>query len=79
MYLLEIIRTKIISKHHDNLLIDYYGIEETLEFVIWKYYWPTLKVDMETYIKRCNVCVASKAVRHKPYGNLELLPVFTLC
>ena len=28
-------------------------------------------------MKRCNVCLASKAVFHKPYGNLQSLPVPT--
>ena len=28
-------------------------------------------------MKRCDVCVTSKAVRHKPYGNLESLPIST--
>ena len=28
-------------------------------------------------MKRCNVCLASKAVRHKPYGNVQSLPVPT--
>ena len=31
------------------------------------YYWPTLRRDI--------VCLASKAVRHKPYGDLQSLPV----
>ena len=28
-------------------------------------------------MRRCNVCLASKAVRHKLYGNLQSLPVTT--
>ena len=26
-------------------------------------------------MKRCNICLSSKAVRHKPYGNLQFLPI----
>lgn len=29
------------------------------------------------YIKKCDVCLALKLVKHKPYGNLESLPVLT--
>ena len=30
-------------------------------------------------MKGCNVCLALKAVRHKPYGDLQSLPVSTHC
>ena len=36
-----------------------------------------LRQDVEAYIKGCNVCLASKAVRHKPYGDLQALPIPT--
>ena len=39
--------------------------------------WPTPRHDVENYIRGCKVCLASKAVRHTPYGNLQSLPVFT--
>ena len=32
---------------------------------------------MKTYVKGCDICLASKAVRHKPYGDLQLLPIPT--
>ena len=28
-----------------------------------------------TYVKGCNICLSFKAVKHKPYGNLQALPV----
>ena len=30
-------------------------------------------------MKGCNICLASKVVRHKPYGDLQSLPVSTHC
>ena len=30
-------------------------------------------------MKECNICVTSKAVRYKLYGDLQLLPVLTHC
>ncbi len=36
-----------------------------------------LQQDVEAYVKGCNVCLASKAVCHKPYRDLQLLPVLT--
>ena len=76
-YLPEIIRTEIISRHHDDPLAGHFGVEKTRELVARKYYWPTLRADIEAYIKGCDVCIASKAVRHKPYGDLQSLPVPT--
>ena len=32
---------------------------------------------MEAYVKGCDVCLGLKAVRHKPYGDLQFLPAPT--
>ena len=36
-----------------------------------------LRQDVEAYVKGCDVCLASKAIWHKPYENLQTLPVPT--
>ena len=74
-YVPEIIQIELISKHHDNLLVGYFGIEKTCEFIAQKYYWPTLCHNVKDYIKGFNVCLALKAVRYKLYGDLQSLPV----
>ena len=33
--------------------------------------------DIEDYVRGCNICLASKAVQHKPYGDLQSLPIPT--
>ena len=38
LYFPEIIRSKVISCHHDNPLVGYFGIDKTKELVIQKYY-----------------------------------------
>ncbi len=76
-YIPKVIRSELISRHHDDPLAGHFGIEKTRELVARKYYWPTLRQDVEAYVKRCDVCLASKAVRHKPYGDLQSLPVPT--
>ena len=37
-YVPEIIRTELISRHHDNPLAGHFGIEKTRELVVQKYY-----------------------------------------
>lgn len=59
-----------MSKHYDDLLINYFGIEKTRKLIAWKYYGPALKVDIESYVKRCDVCLTPKLVRYKFYSNL---------
>ena len=76
-YVPEIIRTELISRHHDDPLAGHFGIEKTQELFSQKYYWSTLCRDVEDYVRGCNICLASKAVRHKPYGDLQSLPVPT--
>ena len=71
------IQTELISQHHDDPLAGHFGVNKTRELVGQKYYWPSLRKDVESYVKGCDVCLASKAVRHKPYGDLQSLPVPT--
>ena len=75
LYVPEIIRTELISRHHNNPLVGHFGIEKTRELIARKYYWLKLCHDVEDYVKGCNVCLASKAVWHKPYGDLQSLPI----
>ena len=37
-YIPEIIRTELISRHHNDPLVGYFGIEKTRELVARKYY-----------------------------------------
>ena len=77
LFVPEIISTKLISRYYDNFLIEFFGINKNKESIVWKYYWPSLKKDVEVYTKDCNICFASKTVRHKLYSNLQALPVPT--
>ena len=76
-YVPEIIRSEVISRHHDDPLAGHFGIDKTKELVSRKYYWPRLRKDDDNYVRGCDVCLTSKAVRHKPYGDLQSLPVLT--
>ena len=38
-----------------------------------KYYWPSLKKEIEAYMKEYDIYLAFKAVRHKLYGDLQSL------
>ncbi len=76
-YVPEIVKTELISKHHDDPLAGDFGIDKTQELIARKYYRPTLCRNGEAYVTGCDVCLALKAVRHKLYGNLQSLSILT--
>ncbi len=59
------------------MLAGHFGIDKSRELIALKYYWPSLKIDVEAYFKGCDVCLASKAMRHKPYSDLQSLLIST--
>ena len=69
-YVLKVIYSELISRHHDNPLVGHFGIEKTQELIARKYYWLTLHQDVEAYVKGCDICLASKVVCHKLYEDL---------
>ena len=70
LYILEIICSKVINCHHNNSFTGYFGIDKTRELICRKYYWLSLRNDVENYVRECDVCLASKAACHKPYRDL---------
>ena len=57
----EIIQMELISRHHDDSLAKHFGIDKTRKLISRKYYWPSLKKDVKTYIKDCDVCLGFKS------------------
>lgn len=76
-YLLKIIRTEFISWHYNNPLASYFIVEKIRELVTQKYYLETFCHDVKDYMKKCNICLASKAVQYKLYNNFQFLPMPT--
>ena len=75
--MLENICSKVIGCYNDDLLAGEFGIKKTREQVVRKYYWPTICQKVEVYIRGCDVCLTSKLIRHKLYGDLQSLSVLT--
>lgn len=75
---LEAIQTEIISRQHDDLLAGYFGIKKTCKLVAQTYYWLIFCHDVKVYVKSCDVCLALKIVRDKPYGNFYhlMIPIY---
>ena len=75
LFISKSIQTELISHYHNNLLAGHVGIEKTCKLLAQKYYWSTLRHDVDAYVKGCDVCLASKAVCQKLYGDLQSLPI----
>ena len=73
----KVIQTERISHYQDNLLAGHFGIKKTCKLLARKYYWPIFRHDVVAYVKGCDICLALKAVCHKPYGDLQLFSVLT--
>lgn len=73
----ELVRTKLINRHYNNSLINYFDIKKTREPIAQKYQSPTVKANIESYVKRYNIYLASESVKHKPYGDLQFFSVPT--
>ncbi len=74
-YVPEIVKSELISRHHDDPLAGHFGIDKTRELIARKYYWPTFSRNVEAYMTGCDVCFTLKAVKHKSYDDLQSLPV----
>ena len=77
IYVPKIICSEGISCHHDDPLVRHFGIDKTRKLAGWKYHWLSLRRNVESYIWGYYICLTSKAVRHKPYGDLQPLHIPT--
>ena len=75
LFVPKVIWTEIISQYHNKPLVNHFGINKIKDLVGRKYYWPSFQRDIEAYVKGCDIYLGLKAVRHKPYNDLQSLPV----
>lgn len=71
------LRHELLSIHHDDPLAGHFGRTRTLELIKRKYHWPNIELDVAEYVRDCQVCQGVVARRHKPYGELQPLPIPT--
>jgi transposase InsO family protein len=71
----ESVRKELLRRHHDDGMAGHLGVKKTQGLLERKFYWPGLPLDVKRYVKTCGVCQRNKAPRHRPYGELQSLPV----
>jgi hypothetical protein len=63
------LRGAILLDYHDAALSCNRGVAKTLSSIRRSYFWPTLRKDAENYVKTCDACQSTKALR-QPRGVL---------
>ena len=70
-----LLRNELLKRNHDDPSAEHFGTLRTTELLQRKYYWPRMVPDVKHYVDTCTRCHQVKAVRHRPFGELESLPV----
>jgi hypothetical protein len=66
---------ELLRIHHDDLLAGHFGVAKTLELLQRKYKWARMSKDVKEYVKTCQICQRMVTKRHRPYGELQPLPL----
>ena len=69
------LRQELISKCHDDPLAGHFGAEKTLDLLRRKYHWRNIAEQAQDYVRTCDICQRVKVAKHRPYGELQTLPL----
>ena len=69
------LRQKVMDEAHASSYAGHREIIPTTQALERYFFWPTLRTDIEKYVRECLVCQKVKYDRHKVYGMLKPLPV----
>ncbi|KAF4546986.1 Transposon Tf2-5 polyprotein-like protein 3 [Elsinoe fawcettii] len=69
------LRAQLLRMHHDGVYAGHFGKYKTFNLISRKYFWDSMRKDVEQYVQTCAVCQRRKARRHRPYGELQALPM----
>lgn len=60
---------KIINRDYNDVPASYFENIKTRELVAGKFFWATLRRNIENYIKKYDMYFTFQIVRYKPYGG----------
>ena len=69
------VRWEILNRHHSDPTAGHFKRARTKEIIQRKYYWPGMQKDINEFVDSCPTCQRITARRHKPYGELQPLPI----
>ena len=75
LYVPEPLRSEVLQWAHSSKLTCHSGSQRTRDFLLQRFWWPTLTKDIGDFIKACLICNQHKASHQAPAGLLRPLPV----
>lgn len=69
------LRRKFLTEFHNSPIGGHSGIRETFEMIHSFLWWPTLRHDVTTFVRECDVCQQQKHETLASPGLLQPLPV----
>ena len=75
LYVPEGLRERTVRDIHEGPSGGHQGVFKTHERVNRLYDFPGIRRTVRDIVKQCDICNKAKASRHKPYGELQALPV----
>ena len=75
LYILKIIRTKLINCHYNYLLVGYFEIKNLNKLITRKYHYLILYYNIQCYISSFHIYLVFKVVKYTFYGSFQSVPV----
>ncbi|GBG70395.1 hypothetical protein CBR_g6523 [Chara braunii] len=69
------LRTRLLGEFHDAPATGHFEVNRTIGRLRHQFWWPDLLGDVTRYCESCEVCRRCKSRNHRPYGELQPLPV----
>ena len=66
---------ELVQGVHESPLHGHPGVTKTIQRIAREYYFPRIRAAVKETIGRCSTCAKTKSARHRPYRNLQPLPV----
>ena len=71
-------RQAILTETHDSVLGGcHQGLTKTYDRIKARYYWPTMRKDVISYVKSCHLCQLRKIPKHRPFGHFKFFDIPT--
>jgi transposase InsO family protein len=69
------LRKELLRKHHDDERAGHMGPAKTSDLLSRKFHWENMAEDVRQYVGDCELCLGARRPRHRPYGELQSLPL----
>ncbi|KAL5525062.1 hypothetical protein ACEPAF_8931 [Sanghuangporus sanghuang] len=63
LYVPASIREDVMKEHHDSTLAGHPGATKTIQLITRRYWWPRMSADVRVYVRGCDRCQRTKALR----------------